>query len=54
MEQAAHCKRAYGGLLAALMEVYKDPAEVLALLTASEPSQMLVEAGIYMLKEKTH
>ena len=54
MEQAAHCKRAYGGLLAALMEVYKDPAEVVALLTASEPSQMLVEAGIYMLKEKTH
>lgn len=53
IEQAAHCKRAYGGLLAAMKEVY-GMERAWELLTAPEPSQMLVEAGIYMLKEKTH
>lgn len=53
MEQAAHCKRAYGGLFAALREVY-TLEQAWELLTAPEPTQLLVEAGICMLKEKTH
>jgi len=45
--QAEHCRKAYGGLIKALMESYGDDADlVIKMLTADAPSERLIKNGV--------